>query len=465
MHGACRSVIAVFVGALVLHQMARVGLAEPPAGGGPAPKMVWHEDYAQAMSQAEQQGKMLLVWFRQPGEEGANDAFEAEVFQAESVCRQLRQWVCVRLATDVTISVGGKETTVLGHAAFSELKNGAGMAILDFAHSGAEYFGCVVSTIPWSDCREFSVRQMEMVLDLPPGRPEQREEVFAARKAAGAEPAIAAEDPCDEDDDAPRVDWMSDYAEAMTAAEHRNRMLLIYFCDPDGNEPCNRFRVETLDNGRVRRKLQDYVCVQLPLDATITVDGESVRLVEHAAYREMLGRPGIAMVDYRSSDVRLRGSVVSIFPITEKLWYTPERMAVILDLPPGTLTQRTLIYAVRIHPERPASADSEASCELLKEAESHSEYQATIRLQGHHRWGSRFRRIVARLPGGLSAREVCAESWPGENLVEAAIECVRCWRLSDGHWGAVRAGNRCFGYDMKRGSNGVWYATGIFGAR
>jgi hypothetical protein len=58
---------------------------------------------------------------------------------------------------------------------------------------------------------------------------------------------------------------------------------------------------------------------------------------------------------------------------------------------------------------------------------------------------------------------VCAESWPGENLVEAAIECVRCWRLSSGHWEAVRTQHTVYGYDMKRGSNDVWYATGIFG--
>jgi hypothetical protein len=63
----------------------------------------------------------------------------------------------------------------------------------------------------------------------------------------------------------------------------------------------------------------------------------------------------------------------------------------------------------------------------------------------------------------MTASEVCAESWPGENLVEAAVECVRCWRLSQGHWSAVRAAHRLFGYDMKRGSNGIWYATGIFG--
>jgi hypothetical protein len=260
----------------------------------------------------------------------------------------------------------------------------------------------------------------------------------------------------------PAIGWLDSYAEAMTAADNQNKMMFIYFGD-DG-EMCGRFKTETLDDPKVRRKLQDYVCVRLPRDARITVGGNPVTLLQHGAFREMLGRPGVAIVDFRNEDPKLRGTVVSTFPLTNKLWYTPERMAVILDLPPGTLTQRTLIYAVRIHPEKPASTDSEPRADLLEEAQSHSQHQADIRLQGHHAWESRFHRIVSRLGGG-SAREVCAESWPGENLVEGAIECVRCWRLSDGHWSAVRAANRCFGYDMKRGANGVWYATGIFGTR
>jgi hypothetical protein len=135
---------------------------------------------------------------------------------------------------------------------------------------------------------------------------------------------------------------------------------------------------------------------------------------------------------------------------------------VILELPQGTLTQRTIIFAVRTHPDRPESADGRPDSYLLKEAESQSQYQARICVQGHHRWGERFARIGARLRG-CAPREVCAESWPGDSLVEAAVECVRCWRLSSGHWSAVRAHQRCFGYDMKRGPNGVWYATGIVG--
>jgi hypothetical protein len=267
---------------------------------------------------------------------------------------------------------------------------------------------------------------------------------------------------CTDDGHNPEITWFDSYPKAMAAAEDQSKMLLVYFCDACDDGPCNRFKAETLDDPTVQRKLLDYVCVQVPLETQITVGGKPVTLLEHAAFGEMLGRPGVAIVDFRSDDARLRGSVVSAFPITKKLWYTPERMAVILDLPPATLTQRTLIYAVRVHPDKPASTASQLDADLLKEAQNHSQYQADIRLQGHHFWDSRFHRIISRLPAGLSAREVCAESWPGENLVEAAIECVRCWRLSDGHWSAVRAANRSFGYDMKRGSNGVWYATGIF---
>jgi len=260
------------------------------------------------------------------------------------------------------------------------------------------------------------------------------------------------------------IHWHDDYTRAVRDAEQQGKMLLVYFCDPGGKCDCNRFKSETLDNPLVCSKLQDYVCLQIPLDAWIIVEGEKTVLLEHQAFKEMLGKAGIALIDYRPGNPQLNGTVVSTFPITQRLWYTPEKMAVILDLPPGTLTQRTLIYAVRTHPDKPASADGELSSYLLEEARKQSQYQADIRLQGHHFWESRFHRISAQL-NGLSAREVCAESWPGENLVEAAIECVRCWRLSEGHWSAVRAAQRVFGYDMKRGSNGIWYATGIFGGR
>jgi hypothetical protein len=258
-----------------------------------------------------------------------------------------------------------------------------------------------------------------------------------------------------------KISWETDFLRAMNIANQQQKMLLIFFNNV--NDPqSQRLEHETLSDPGINQKLQDLVCLRLPLDAKISLEGKDIVLLQHPTLREMLGRPGVAIADFAHTDPKLHGYVVSAFPLTGSMFYGPAEMRVILDLPPGTLTQRTLIYAVRIHPEKPASALGRPDERLLAEAESHSQYQAGIRLQGHHGWGSRFPRIAAML--GCSPREVCAESWPGQNLLESAIECVHCWRQSSGHWSAVQARNRAFGYDMKLGANGVWYATGIFGA-
>ena len=278
----------------------------------------------------------------------------------------------------------------------------------------------------------------------------------SGRLAPAAESPVATEKP-------PQLHWHTSYAEATEIAKREARMMLICFHQPGGSDLCDQFAREMLSDPEVAKKLKRFVRAKLPVDATIRAKGEEVLLLEHEAFAEMLGRPGAAIIDYAHKDAAYYGRVVSTFPLTDGRPYTAGEIGVILDLPPGTLTQRTLIYAVRTHPDRPASTQGELSADLAEEATLHSKHQARIRRQGHHNWDRRFRRINTKLPNGLLASEVCAESWPGENLVEAAKECVRCWRLSSGHWKAVRARHRLYGYDMRRGSNGVWYATGIFG--
>jgi hypothetical protein len=258
-----------------------------------------------------------------------------------------------------------------------------------------------------------------------------------------------------------KISWETDYLHAMDVANRQEKMLLIFFHNP-ADPQSQRLESETLSKPEVQQKMQDLACLRLPLDAKVAIEGKDVVLLEQPTLSEMLGRPGVAIADFAHAEPKLHGCIVSVFPLTGGMFYGPAEMQVILDLPPGTLTQRTLIYAVRTHPERPASALGRPDDRLLAEAEGHSQHQARIRLQGHHGWDARFPRIAAML-GGLP-REVCAESWPGQKLVESAIECVHCWRQSSGHWSAVQARNRAFGYDMKLGANGVWYATGIFTA-
>jgi hypothetical protein len=309
----------------------------------------------------------------------------------------------------------------------------------------------VVTTLPVVDGEDVSSDEMAILLDLPPGGPAKRARLLAERldRANAATPLA----------------WHDDYTEAIAEAERERRMLLVVFRAPGDTSRCDCLEPDVLASAAVREKLGHFVRVKLPLDATILAHGKEARLIDDPAFAEMLGRQGIAILDFAHQRAAYHGAVVSTFPILGGAPYSTEKMLVILDLPPGTLTQRTLIYAVRTHPERPQSADGQLREELSEEAERHSGYQARIRLQGHHQWGSRFPRIAALLPRGLTASEVCAESWPGEGLLAAAIECVRCWRQSSGHWRAVRSAQPFYGYDMKRGSNGIWYATGIFGGR
>lgn len=263
-----------------------------------------------------------------------------------------------------------------------------------------------------------------------------------------------------------QLTWYDDYSRAMDLAERQGKMLFILFTsanDPD--DKCDDSHRFAIAQPEVQEKLKKYVRLVLPVDAGITLDGKEVKLLDLPAYSEMLGSQGMAIIDFASKNANYHGCITSMFPLYHGRAFTPEQIGVMLELPPGTLTQRTLIYAVRTHPERPSSTDGEKSDNLAAEAESHSEYQANICNQGHHRWGFRFNRIRSRLPVGLTATEVCAESWPGEGLLAAAIDCVQSWRQSSGHWRNVRTNHPCYGYDMKRGRNGIWYATGIFGKR
>jgi hypothetical protein len=98
---------------------------------------------------------------------------------------------------------------------------------------------------------------------------------------------------------------------------------------------------------------------------------------------------------------------------------------------------------------------------LQREAEAHAAYQARIHQQGHQGWDQRYARLRKQLQS-QEFSEVANESWPGQDQKAAAGEMYRSWRLSPGHWSAVNGTCRYYGYAMCRGTNGVWYACGIF---
>ncbi len=276
--------------------------------------------------------------------------------------------------------------------------------------------------------------------------------------------------------------WQTDYDDAYRSAQEHHRLLLIYFqaapqrsidqtaAQPNSAPPTDPV-LDTLahlaaDTAQ-QDKLKSFDFVRLPLDAATSTGKDRTVLLQHPAFAELRGGPGVAILDFAHVDQPYYALVVSALPLTTGKYYRfePEHLPVLLDLPPGTLTHRTMIFAVRIHPEAPASTSGDDDPVLTDEAASHCEYQARVLVQGHQEWESRFHRIISRLLGrgrpGTPC-EVVAESWPNQNLLDSCVDCVASWRQSPDHWSAVKAQHAGYSYDIHRGANGIWYATGIF---
>jgi len=269
--------------------------------------------------------------------------------------------------------------------------------------------------------------------------------------------------------------WETDYEYAMETARLSSRRLLIYlYADSESAvseelsalpivSACRKFDAVVLDDGFVRSGLCWYVLLKLPMDTKITgEDGTEVSIYSLSGFEHMIGHPGLVVIDFEHRDKPHYGEVVGILPFLQGISPTATQTETFLELPPGTLTQRTLIYAVRIHPDRPQSANGVPAPAVMQAATEHAVFQAERGILSHHNFGARSYQVKVALGEGGMPAEICAQSQSGIGLFEGAIACMRAWRHSSGHWSIAQRYHRYFGYDMARGKNGAWYAVGFF---
>ncbi len=259
------------------------------------------------------------------------------------------------------------------------------------------------------------------------------------------------------------LDWYCDYYDAYRAAAREQKMLLVNVT------PCSACPQQTnaeqwmANDARLHAKLATVVRLRVPANATIDVDGKPQRLLGYPAFSHLSGGPGIVVIDLAHKQAPYYGQTVSVLPFNGGKYYNwrGDYLSTVLDLPAGTLTQRTMIWAVRVHPERPQSTWGQFNPALAGGATHQASYQASVGVQGHQGFESRFVQLSAAT-GTMGVSEVCAESWPSENLIDACLDCVDSWRHSSGHWHGVSSPHRAYGYDIRLGGNGIWYGTGIF---
>lgn len=225
----------------------------------------------------------------------------------------------------------------------------------------------------------------------------------------------------------PTADIQTDYSKAYRQAKSTQKLLLV--------EVGTAFDFSQVDQAALSRHL---IC-RVPVDYILN----DKRLLSYSSLDGLDGKPGIVIIRFGPT----KGWVVSVLPVRH---VNTQHVDALLTLPDASLTQRTLIWAIRVHPERPLSTMGRPGVRLMAHAARHSWIQANRHYQHHN------------LPMGIASSEIVAESWPwNKNIVDAAVDIVWSWRQSPGHWGAAKRRWSYYGYDMK--TNGrKWFATGVF---
>src|SRR5262245_39932309 len=151
------------------------------------------------------------------------------------------------------------------------------------------------------------------------------------------------------------VVWHEDYHAGLDEAQSRRKLALVWFFDPSAASENERFEHEVLARSQIAALIDQHcVATRLEIRGSVLSGGEQVVLIDHPAFAEMLHSPGLALVDMTDETSSHFRQVVSVYPFKHGA-ISAEKLAVLLDLPRGSLTQRTLIFAVRTHPEHPAS--------------------------------------------------------------------------------------------------------------
>jgi len=265
------------------------------------------------------------------------------------------------------------------------------------------------------------------------------------------------------------LNWHTDYSAACGEAQSAKKMLLVNFVPRNKSDAQYELEDYLQRDSAIRAKLDDYVLVRVREDQRtggllipLRKKNRS-RLIDDATFKHLGHSPGLAILDFQHADESYYGQVVTVLPFKDGKYYRwkNSHLAVALGLPAGTITQRMMVWAVRIHPEQPQSTVGTMHPELAALATKHSEYQAQIGVQGHQHFENRAAK-VRFVTHSNDVSEVVAESWEHQDLIDSCIDCVLSWRQSPGHWAGVSSRHRLYGYDIRKGSNGIWYGTGLF---
>lgn len=258
--------------------------------------------------------------------------------------------------------------------------------------------------------------------------------------------------------------WHQDYLAAYQQAIQDKQMLVMLFHDAS-NPDLSETRTSGFGAENLQPLLDKHVRVSLPINfvAPGTEPNAPVtRLLEHRSFRHLRGQAGVAIVDLTDAQGPNFGRVVSALPLPSDGRFSPEVLETLLQLPTGSIGQRSMILAVRTGVTGDNFTTGEANSQLHQLANRNARLMAQAEQAGSYDQAARVTAIRESFGDGIRIGELLFATDGPTTVQEAAIQAVSKWMQSPEDRRVLNGSSFAYGIELFQSPTSQrWFATCI----
>lgn len=277
-------------------------------------------------------------------------------------------------------------------------------------------------------------------------------------------------EPPSEEKRSEELGWHRDYLTAYREAAEQKRYLLMLF--QESTLKGSSLSSSAMFAPSMRPMLEQFSRVELPLDATLPrkTDSEEEEveqqsdvpelLLEHRSFRHLGVRPGLAIVDLTDPESADYARVVSVIPLPKDGAITDLDLMLALDLPTGSISQRTLLFTIRRTIPDTSLSMREFSSDLIELAHRNCRYMAHAGQLGSFDEDFRQQKVTETFGPQAELKQLLYATEAEATIHDAALQAVESWIQSPESFDVLNGPAQTTGMDMFQDpESGRWYVT------
>ena len=263
------------------------------------------------------------------------------------------------------------------------------------------------------------------------------------------------------------LNWHEDYVSAYAEASQQKSFLLMLF-----RNPAERDQLEAADSPlgdpQLRPILEQFSRVELPVNAAIpATQGDASQddtipslLLQHRSFRHLHSRAGLAIVDLTDPESSNHARVVSVLPLPEEGRFDVNNLELLLTLPHGSISQRTLLFAVRRTVPDSSLSMREFAPTLTQFARRNCRYMAHREQSVPFEQDVRREAVASEFGPQAELRELVFATDTATTIHDAALQAVNEWMAAADSLETLTAPADAMGMELFQSpETGRWYAT------